>query len=151
MKFSCFGKCALHWRFDLYMCYGLKLYYIREKMCKRPDSLIVRAAERYSKGPGFKNRSGCPFSSPCNIYVINVQKYMEVMKFIPMEHTNYNTISWKFYFISLIPCKFFQAFKPFSDRLRSKKTFGFGKKNIAKNWLRNHSNKLLLAQMSILL
>jgi hypothetical protein len=42
------------------------VHLIREKMCKRPDSLVGRIAERYSEGPWFESRSSCSFLSPCD-------------------------------------------------------------------------------------
>jgi hypothetical protein len=42
------------------------VHLIGEKMCKRPDSSVNRAAERYSEGPRFESQSGCTFFSPCD-------------------------------------------------------------------------------------
>jgi hypothetical protein len=45
------------------------LYKFREKcVYKWPKSSVDRAAKRYSKGPGFKLRSGCTVFSPCHIW-----------------------------------------------------------------------------------
>jgi hypothetical protein len=51
------------------------VHYLREIVCKRPDSSVSRAEVRYSAGPGFNSQSGCTFFSPCDtmmwIYIHN--------------------------------------------------------------------------------
>jgi hypothetical protein len=42
--------------------------YQGEMMCKRPDSLVGRAAVRYSESPGFEFQSGCTFFSTCGTW-----------------------------------------------------------------------------------
>jgi hypothetical protein len=44
------------------------VHYLGEKMCKRPDSSVGIAAERYLEGAGFESRPGCTFFSPCDIW-----------------------------------------------------------------------------------